>query len=80
MMHTFLLISVILLHLYSLAVGMRLGVVASSGEARPVPTACGMNSRRPAPVANVLLKPDSQVARISAFQPLGHVHNQAERS
>ena len=52
--HIFTALSVILLHLYSLAVGMRLGVVASSGEARPVPTASGMNSRRPAPMAREL--------------------------
>lgn len=48
-MHTILLPSVILLHLYCLAVGMRLGVVASSGEARRVPTTWGLNSRHPVP-------------------------------
>lgn len=53
-MHTFLRPLVILVHLCSLVVGMRLGAVASSGEARLVPTACDLNSHRPDPVADVL--------------------------
>ena len=55
----------------------RLGVVASSGEARPMPTRCGLNSRRPVPSGKRVLElTNAWLSCTHKRAPtLGHVHN-----